>query len=307
MDAKEMRERRQARIKASGAARLAKITGKQVPEQTTEDVVKAEGSTEFPQSTPEPFDNSSTFKMEIAEHMHDDPPIEEIESITNHGINTDPFSFENDPLFQMMKQQNIGGNNSDFNNVSETDGMAGFDDIFSQMLSGAGLPGMGAGFPGMGAGFPGMGAGFPGMGGAGFPGMSAQTGASSDTAIKVKWTKSKLFWSLIHPLLIIISVVYAGSIRSSIQSNGDLLVSSYRASPSFLIMLFVTIQLVLQGGKYIYTGGAAPSTSKLSWIAGFLPSPYNEYLNLGLRYFQMGTRVLNDFCLLVFLVSIWYV
>ncbi|CAN6594903.1 hypothetical protein TRVA0_001S00254 [Trichomonascus vanleenenianus] len=112
MDAQELRERRQARIKAGGASRLAKITKTTNPEAedykppvTMEKQAEAEPTSTG--SQPEPAKEGAANAI-ATHHEHDDPPTSEIPE--DHLPKLDE-EFANDPLFQMLNQMQTGNVN----------------------------------------------------------------------------------------------------------------------------------------------------------------------------------------------------
>uniref|UniRef100_A0A060SZI4 ARAD1C00946p n=1 Tax=Blastobotrys adeninivorans TaxID=409370 RepID=A0A060SZI4_BLAAD len=107
----DRRERRMAKIKAGGASRLEKITGR--PEQSSVKDQPSPEATDRATASPAPSATHSVRSIDSSQELQEkaasedaDPPM----SVPGGSLENSTVDYESDPLFQMLKQ--LQGNNS---------------------------------------------------------------------------------------------------------------------------------------------------------------------------------------------------
>ncbi|KAK9370800.1 hypothetical protein V1509DRAFT_614750 [Lipomyces kononenkoae] len=110
-------------------------------------------------------------------------------------------------------------------------------------------------------------------------------------------------WRSVHAVSIILLALFSvitldlkGSQISRVESLGN--------ENGAVIWYFATIELLLQSTRFLIEKGRSPSKSIFTKVAGYIPPPYSSYLLLAARYTHIVTNIIQDFCLLVFLLGI---
>ncbi|KAM0815252.1 hypothetical protein AB5N19_01046 [Seiridium cardinale] len=328
------KERREAKIKAGGTARLNKITGlgggfqrdpapaPQPPSQT---------STPPPQSTAAPSSQTPN-----NQNSHDDP--EEVD-ISQHYYAPQQrprgpeASMSESQLRQMMRGfegpgSGAGtpppGGNPFLNPSGGADlppGMEGLADdpmmkIMQQMMGGAGFGG------GPGGGNPFAGTGMEGLFGGGGPeGLQAQQAAAVTD-------KSANIWRLLHAvfalglgLYIALTTTFTGaqterelgSLSTSATTGtkpyddfGDVAegAASIEQTRAYFFYLFTSIEAVLLTTRYFLDKHRAPPSGIIWTISGFLPGQLGSGIRHALRYGETFSTVRSDALVCVFVLGV---
>ncbi|KAI9283441.1 hypothetical protein BC943DRAFT_99953 [Umbelopsis sp. AD052] len=120
------------------------------------------------------------------------------------------------------------------------------------------------------------------------------------------------YWTLAHFVTMAMLGIYA--IVAEFKANGrshfaNLILSNepdspFSSSSAFpLFWYFVTLELILQSSRLFYQKGQPPPSSMLGTIAGYLPPPFSTGILLFLRYSLIWKCLVNDCCLLVFIIG----
>ncbi|CZT08390.1 uncharacterized protein RAG0_13476 [Rhynchosporium agropyri] len=294
------KERREAKIRAGGSARLDRITG-------LGGGIKRDAPPQPAASTP-----------------NDDP--EEVD-ISNHYYEPKSRSSRlNNPQQSPFGQPGQQGMNDD----QLRQMMLGFDPSGAPPPGGAANPF--AGFPGMG----GMGAmpGMEGMGGAagedpmmkmlqqmmsgggggaggmptfpGMPPMPGQTAAPSDPYAYL-WRVVHAVFALGLGVYIAFTQPFTGTKIAREKSGlgyagGDELVLS--PSSVHFFWIFATVEVLLQTSHFFFEKGRVQQGGIMGMVMGSLPQPWKGYLELVARYSRIWTTVSGDAMVCVFVLGV---
>ncbi|KAL7275571.1 hypothetical protein RUND412_001497 [Rhizina undulata] len=293
------RERRQAKVKATGTSRLNRITATQGPVSTFRS-----------EESDEPSAAAGTPARKSHESTHEDPP--EIDISEHHyepksrrderkasenifaGLPPPPSSFRNasasaqrNPLStpsdaelrQMMLdyQSFAGGEDVGFEGMQ-------FDPMM-QLFQQMGMGNMGT---------PGM----PGMG----PSVGAAPMQPKNDEVD-SWGK---WWKVAHALCtmflslwVITGWHFTGSALQRAESS-----NLARSEKPQLFWYFTTMELVLQSSRFLLEKGRAPPGSILITIANFLPPPFGTFLSTLARYSVIWTTIMADAGVLIFCLGV---
>ncbi|KAH8687525.1 hypothetical protein BGZ60DRAFT_393805 [Tricladium varicosporioides] len=291
------KERREAKIRAGGSARLNKITGlgggvqRDPPPQPAAAVAHADPD-----------------EIDISQHFYEPKATRR----ANNASPTPGQQMNDDQLRQMMLGFDPTGTPPPGENANPFAGFPGM----------AGMPGMeGMGGPdGPGADDPmmkmlqqmmgGMG-GIPGEGAGGmpsFPGMPGQPTATAPT------DPYAYIWRIIHAvfalglgLYIAFTTTFTGTLLEREKSGlahsagKD---SSLSPGSIHFFYIFATAEILLQTSRFFMEKGAIQPGGFLGTIMGFLPPPYKGYLGLAARYFRIWTTVSGDAMTCVFVLGV---
>ncbi|KAG4443955.1 hypothetical protein IFR05_000595 [Cadophora sp. M221] len=292
------KERREAKIRAGGSARLNKITGlgggiqRDPPPQPT-----ASNPTDDPA------------EVDISNHYY------EPKSRTSRQNNSSPSPFgqqgiNDDQLRQMMLGFDPSGapppgaNANPFAGFPGMGGMGGMPGMegmggeagedpmmkmLQQMMSG--MPGDGAG------GMPS----FPGM-----PPVPGQAAASGDPYAYL-WRIVHAVFALGLGLYIAFTTPFTGTKiareRSGLgYTSGDELVLS--PSSVHFFWIFATVEVLLQTSRFFFEKGRVQQGGIMGMVMGFLPEPWKGYLALIARYSRIWTTVSGDAMVCVFVLGV---
>lgn len=335
ISAEERRRRRQEKIKASAANRLAKITEGnrgRVGEKSVLDAqnqpVSSESSTLKSNQTdsglstlgPTEFDTHTTSKdsslpsseqlSSSAQNISQEKSSASIESPLNNNTNpsnaisnkflnlednASSSGFEDDPLFKLLSQLNSASSN----NEQSTEDINAFASQFASMM---GMPAAGTD-------------------------NNDQASSSSpppNADVASKYRKADVFWRVIHTVIFTFLAISAGlgfSQRNRFGTDETVLVDGIEdkslysddailsgQSQTFILSRFLwyfsTAELILQSSRFFIEKGAPPADSIISTIANYIPHPFNEYFYIGARYLKMAQVILQDFCIVLFVFGI---
>lgn len=331
------REKRQARIKQKAAERMAKITGTVRPDGFPEDdtdkvagkenddgsnasVAAATGPTHSVGVASAPATSASTATKSVVDS--EDPPDVDISVDSHHHL---PMARDREDPFGSLAMQSAGPDSDD-----------PFAAMLQQMLggqAGQGMPGMGQGM-GMGQGTPGTGGegepdlsklmsmmmggeGAPGGAGAGGPegnpfagmgGLASMMGGAQGAqggpgmATPSSSPKKNLFWTVLHALTAVLiglyTVVMFGHKWTRFEPYFE---SLHSVKP---LILFISVQLVLQTARLVQDKGRLPPDSMLLQLASFVPQPYRGYIESGSRLYKTFNLAKSDFFVVLFVYGL---
>ncbi|KAK7417167.1 hypothetical protein QQX98_004770 [Neonectria punicea] len=302
------KERREAKIKAGGSARLSKITGASggIP-RDPEPVSVSSTLDPAPAARPAPTQpHADPDEVDISEHFYE--PRKAAGRSTPGGPN-----MTEDDLRQMMLGFERGG---DPRQPSPSPGPgAGLDEdpmmkMMSQLMSGAGLP-------------PGSASPFPGIPGGANPFQPAPAPAPSSTSTNI--------WRLLHALValglglyIVVLTPFTGSkiererAALPIATNPDDpfstpadaadVESDLEHRKHLFFWTFATAETLLLTTRFFLDKRGPPPTGVVGTVIGFLPQPIKGYIEIGLRYANIFTTVRGDMLVCIFVLGLcsWF-
>jgi hypothetical protein len=288
------KERREAKIKAGGSARLNKITGLgggvQRGDYSSYLILRKHTNLQPPDPPPQPTVSSHADpdEVDISEHYYE-PASNRLPRRTNIPNQ----QMGNDQLRQMM----LGFDPSatpplDTNPFAGLPGMEGAptDDpmmkMLQQMMGGA--PGEGAdGMPS-----------FPGM-----PTMPGQAVAADPYAYL--WRIIHAVFALSLGLYIAFATPFTGSKldREASKVGSFAQGSGLSAGSVHFFWIFATAEVVLQTSRFFMEKGQGRQGGILGTVIGFLPEPYKGYVALISRYAKIWTTISGDAMVLVFVLG----
>lgn len=296
------KERREAKIKAGGAARLNKINGLSgrdpEPTPSASPAPKAASTTEH--ADPE--------EVDISEHFYEPAATRRPNATSATPPMVGPSE---EQLRQMMlgfeapgqqQQQQFTNNPFGAGPGAQEDPMM---QMLSQMMAGGGMPDGAAGaFP---SGFP------------GFPGMGAQQSPA-------KTSSAAYLWRLVHALFALTLGIYIASTTrfsgAKAQRERTAMAFAYPAATSdgidaldevelmeegreVFFWMFATAEALLITTRFIIDGGKPPAGAGIAWtVSGFLPEPWKTRLETVLRYGQVFSSVRRDILVCVFVLGV---
>ncbi|KAF4449908.1 hypothetical protein FALBO_16573 [Fusarium albosuccineum] len=304
------KERREAKIKAGGSARLNRITGLggRIPGEPATATSTATESPSTPTPTPAvtasspsstPADHADPEEVDISEHYYEP---KRTASARNAPPTPEPAISE-DQLRQMM----LGFERGTPGRASPAPGAAGGLDedpimkMMSQFMAGAGIPPGSAPFPGM-------------------PGAAPQPPQPT----VVRNSTSTNLWRLLHALVAIglglYVVVLTPFTGSKIERDRAALAGTTPADPliaaaepeletelehrkRLFFWTFATAETLLLTTRFILDKRGNPPTGVVGTVLGFLPQPYKGYIEIVLRYAQIFTTVRGDILACIFVLG----
>ncbi|CAJ2511021.1 Uu.00g066460.m01.CDS01 [Anthostomella pinea] len=306
------KERREAKIRAGGAARLNKITGlgggiqrDPAPQPPSEPATTQQPIQRDPSDDPE--------EMDISEHFYKP-------QTASRDQPGDPANITEGQLRQMMLGLNrpspagtppgrdpfMGG--SPMPGMEGMAGMEGMDQdpmmqMMSKMMAG-GMPG-GAGGANPFAGTP-LESLFGGGGGGANPMQQAQQAASNKTAN---------LWRILHAIFALGLGLYAAFATTftgtkieretaAIESTGMFGENSIEQTRAYFFYVFTTVEAVLLTSRYFLDKNKSPPSGWLWTISGFLPGAVGGYARHSLRYGQILSTVRNDALVCIFVLGV---
>ncbi|KAI4087658.1 MAG: hypothetical protein LQ344_006627 [Seirophora lacunosa] len=272
------RERRDAKIKAGGSARLDKIT--QLSGRPAEAI-----STPPPAQVPTLSSNADPDEKDISDHQYPtrryDPsgmPTEaQIRQLlrsapptqdSQDGPGQQQAEGQDDPTVRLL-QQMVGGMPD-----AQDGGQA-------RLLSGLGA--------------------LLGGGGANHPGMQGQGqhNESSDT--------SAYKWKIIHTVFASILAIYMMAVTTfngaQFSRTGGAAGSAEAEVGKRLFWTFATLEMVLQGGRFLLEKGEMDHSGWMGMLMQLLPEPWRSHAGLVARYSGIWTTVVEDAMLVVFVLG----
>ncbi|CAO3631651.1 unnamed protein product [Cunninghamella blakesleeana] len=117
------------------------------------------------------------------------------------------------------------------------------------------------------------------------------------------------YWNLLHLISMFLLGFYAvylewstagmDRLASLLQSNSNL----YGGVHIPLFWYFATMELCLQSARLFYQNGGIATNSTLGAIATQLPPPFNNIVTVFLRYRLIWSCLVQDCCVLVFIIG----
>ncbi|KXJ96905.1 hypothetical protein Micbo1qcDRAFT_229697 [Microdochium bolleyi] len=308
------KERREAKIKAGGSARLNKITGlgggipRDAPVQPAPSAPLAT-QTAAPQATPASNAHADPDEVDISQHFY--------KPETTARIPSDPTNLSENQLRQMMlgMDPSMGANTPPRNPFgpggAQVPGMEGMQEdpimkMMSQMMSG-GMPGADGQNPFAGTSLDGL---FGAAAGAG--GMPANPFAQAQQAVVQKTAN---LWRILHAvfaiglgLYVAMSTTFTGTREErdngTIESTGAFGARSVDETKAYFFYLFTSIEAVLLTSRFFLEKDRAPPTGWVWTVSGFLPSHIQGYLKQGLSYGRILSTIRSDALVCVFVMGV---
>ncbi|KAI9734707.1 MAG: hypothetical protein M1818_006694 [Claussenomyces sp. TS43310] len=288
------KERREAKIRAGGSARLNKITGlgggiqRDAPTQPS----VPQPASVNPAEDPEEVDISQHFYQPASTPRDRIPPFapsRAADQITDDQLRAMMLG----NALPAQGQQQAGPN--PFAGFPGLDGMGpggppGADDPMMKMLQQlmGGVPGEGAdGMPS-----------FPGMPPMGMPGQEA---APADPYAYL-WRIVHAVFALALGCYMAVSTTFTGTKLErdlSSLSSATLTGGSIR-----FFYIFATFEALLQTSRFFLEKGRVQQVGILGIALGFLPEPWKGYLELVLRYARIWTTISADAMVCIFVLGI---
>ncbi|MCJ1476568.1 hypothetical protein MMC13_005234 [Lambiella insularis] len=280
------RERREAKIKAGGSARLDKIT--QLSGRPPPDLSRLS----IPPPYQSPAASNDPDEVDITNHPY----------TSSRGSPSPRFGQNNGPteadLRQLLRSgappPNMGQNPFMMpGQQGQGDGGAGGGNedpmmrILQQMMGGISGGEGGAG----GGGLP--------------PELAAMLGGGGAGGQPQQEDKHGYLWSIIHGLFALSLGIYT---LGTYQFDGSRIsrtpLDSSQSSPAGIFWIFTTVELILQSSRFFLEKGAMGQRGMLAMVANFLPMPWKGYVALISRYGSIYTRVVEDAMVIVFVLGL---
>ncbi|POR34124.1 Uncharacterized protein TPAR_05662 [Tolypocladium paradoxum] len=291
------KERREAKIKAGGSARLNKITGigGRIVGETEQASPIVSGEAFAPDAAP--AHSADPDEVDISQHFYAPNTTARAHVVAPEGAISEA------QLRQMMLGLDRPGQSNSPSPAPGLNGAPGMEDdplmkMMTQMMGGGS-----AGFPPGASPFPGM----PGM-----PPQQPQPAARPD-----RYTP---FFRLLHALLALGLGLYVTLLtpfsgtrmereRAALahaQLSADDAANEHRKRVFFWI--FATGEAVLLTTRFFLDKGRQPPPGILWTVVGFIPEPFKGYVTVALRYGQIFTTVRADIlaCMFVLGICSWW-
>ncbi|KAH7040459.1 uncharacterized protein B0I36DRAFT_10674 [Microdochium trichocladiopsis] len=329
------KERREAKIKAGGSARLNKITGlgggipRDAPVQSAPSPAPSTATTtqtSTPQATPAAASSHDADPAEVDISQHFYKPE------TTARIPSDPSNLSENQLRQLMlgmDPSSAAGPQpqnpfSPAGGASMPPGMEGLQDdpimkLMSQMMSG-GMPGAEGGQnPFAGTPLDGLFGSLGGLdGGAAAGGAGPAANSPFAQAQQAVAQKTTNLWRILHAvfaiglgLYVALSTTFTGTHAEredgTIESTGFFGARSVDETKAYFFYLFTSIEAVLLTSRFFLDKDRAPPTGWAWTISGFLPGQVQSYLRQALQYGRILSTIRSDalVCVFVLGVCVW--
>ncbi|KAG0304326.1 hypothetical protein BGZ98_005656 [Dissophora globulifera] len=122
------------------------------------------------------------------------------------------------------------------------------------------------------------------------------------------------WWKLLHLVLSVLfgfGVVYTEYKRQGDLDRFDALATEkplpygvYQVARIPVFWYFITMELILQSTRMFLHGVTATPSSTLGTIAGFLPSPFSDAIQIFMRYRLIWSSLVSDLSVVVFIVGL---
>ncbi|KAK8107656.1 uncharacterized protein PG998_009669 [Apiospora kogelbergensis] len=301
------KERREAKIRAGGTARLNKITG-------------LGGGL---QRDPEPQAAPSTTPAPLPAGLADTPAAPRATSAPNHD---DPEEVDISQHYYAPRTSGRvppPGNEPSMSEAQLRQMMLGFDrpapqgmendpmmQMLQKMMAGGGAPGgAGGANPFAGTGMESLLGSLGGLGGAGAGDPSMQQAAQTVA------DKTANIWRIIHAVFalglgfyVALSTTFTGSkserdmLALSIDDDGES--ADLRKSISTFFYIFSSVEAILLTSRYFLDKHRSPPSGIMWTLVGFLPPALSGTIRHALRYSQMFSTVRNDALVCVFVLGV---
>ncbi|KAI1411700.1 hypothetical protein F5Y13DRAFT_164860 [Hypoxylon sp. FL1857] len=324
------KERREAKIKAGGAARLNKITGlgggiqrDPVPQPAPETSAPQETTTtSAPKTTatPAPDQHGDPEEVDISQHYYE--PRTTARQQPSNDTSDELSEAQQAQLRQLLLGGGGGpgpGQNPFLDGPGSTPpmpGMEGMEEdpmmkVLSQMMSGGGMPG-GPGGPNPFAGTPMEGL-FGGLGNLGGAGPNAPN--PMQQAQQLAANKSANLWRILHAvfalglgLYVALSTTFTGTLtereHSSIASKTGEGEDSIERTRAYFFYVFTSVEAILLTTRYFLDKGREPPKGWMWTVSGFLPGSVKGYVQHALRYGQILSTVRSDALVCIFVLGV---
>ncbi|KAM0427316.1 hypothetical protein ACHAPT_007751 [Fusarium lateritium] len=307
------KERREAKIKAGGSARLNRITG--LGGRTPGEPEPATATTTATDSPPAPTPAAATTTTTTTSPSSDHADPEEVD-ISEHyyepkrtaSVRDAPPTPEPTITEDQLRQMMLGFDRGNGTPAPGTPGVGGGLDedpmmkMMSQLMAGAGFP-------------PGSAPPFPGM-----PGAVPQP---SQPATPSRSTSTNL-WRLLHALValglglyIVILTPFTGT---KVERDRAALAGTTPADPltaaaepeleteldhrkQLFFWTFATAETVLLTTRFFLDKRGTPPAGIVGTVVGFLPQPAKGYVEIALRYAQIFSTVRGDILACIFVLG----
>ncbi|KAI1003248.1 hypothetical protein K3495_g4955 [Podosphaera aphanis] len=284
------KERREAKIRSGGSARLSKITGLGGVRRDFTSPASPSPTQVYPD--PDEVDISSTRGAAATAQRHGSTPPP-----TSSGAA--PTRLNEAALHQMMRglqssaaAPDLTGSGLGATGTVPSSPPPGLDDpmmkMFQQMISGNAGDGIG-GLPS-------------------FPGMDAPAPATTTSPHAYLWRVIHALFALSLGLFVALTTQITGTQlereRSSLgyaSFDSELLTS--RSQPFFYI--FLVVEMLLLSSRFLLDKEDVRPDGIIGIVMGFLSEPLKRYVLLALRYFSIWTTVSRDAMVCIFVVGVY--
>ncbi|KAI9903307.1 hypothetical protein N3K66_002659 [Trichothecium roseum] len=313
------KERREAKIKAGGSARLNKIMGNggrppvpefeaSAPAAATAAAATAAEPTPVASVTPDVPDPGD---IDISEHHYTPKSTPRRGNGAGGGREPPlaaPMTGDSGLSEAALRQMMLGfdpasaNSNSGFPGQNPAGGAGGGDaedpimKMMSQMLSGAG--GAGNGAPGTSP--------FPG-----FPNIPSIPSTQAATTAATGPDPYTSLWRLLHALVALGLGLYVAFLtpftgtraerERSALSSADL--AEFEREKDLFFWVFATAETALLTTRFFLDKGRAPAPGIVSTVVGLVPEPYGGYVRVIMRYGQILTTVRSDILACMFVLG----
>ncbi|RYP84524.1 hypothetical protein DL769_001183 [Monosporascus sp. CRB-8-3] len=294
------KERREAKIRAGGAARLNKITGlgggiqRDPPPPQPPSPCSTPPSSQ-PTATPAAQSHGDPAEVDISKHYY--------EQRTTPRQPADPSNISEDQLRQIMLGLDQPSQNPLAGAQPPAPGMGGMEEdpmmkMLSQMMSGGGMPGSGAN--------PFAGTRMESLLAGSNPMQQAQQQATPPNKTADLWRILHAIFALGLGLYVALSTTFTGTKTerddSTIASSGE--ANDIERTRASFFYIFTSVEAVLLTTQYFLDRNRSPPSGMLWSLSGFLPEPFGGYLKHALRYGQIFTTVRGDALVCVFVLGV---
>ncbi|KAL8839777.1 MAG: hypothetical protein Q9170_001588 [Blastenia crenularia] len=268
------RERREAKIKAGGSARLDKIT--QVSGRPAEPAPLPPANNPPNPSIADPDEgdishhqypartnarNGTSTEVNMRQLLRGAPPSQG----APHGLGEQQAEGQDDPMVHML-QQMMGG-------------IPG-----AQRSDQTGLP------PGLGA--------LLGGGGPSFAGLPAQEQRANTGGYL--WKITHAMFAFLLGIYMTAVTTFSGAKFSRVQTSSD---GVEEEVGKRLFWIFATAEVMLQGSRYLLENGKTTQSGWMGMLIQVLPEPWKNYVGLMARYSGIWTTIVEDAMAVVFVLG----
>ncbi|KAL7624370.1 hypothetical protein AAE478_005934 [Parahypoxylon ruwenzoriense] len=308
------KERREAKIKAGGAARLNKITGlgggvqrdplPQPPSETSTQATNISSPATSATPAPAADQHADPEEVDISEHYY----------APQTTARAPPSDARSDVSEARLRQVMLGLDRTSAAGPAPPPmpGMEGMEEdpmmkMLSQLMSGAGGGIPGAGGPG--AGNPFAGTGMESLFG-GLSGLGGNNGDPMQQAQQVAADKTANLWRILHAvfalglgLYVALSTTFTGTLtereHSTLTTPGErdgAEVDSVERARAYFFYVFTSVEALLLTARY-FLEDRGHNVQPKGWmwtVSGFLPQPARGYAQHALRYGRILSTVRSD-------------
>ncbi|MCJ1352216.1 MAG: hypothetical protein MMC33_002200 [Icmadophila ericetorum] len=305
------RERREAKIKAGGSARLEKIAGlaggrpaesappPRAPLPSFSPPSTSASTSNDPEEvdiTNHPFTSRRPVDANNPQNPFQNAAPADMRQIFGPMGDTNPFAIPGGPSLQQQQQQGGSGGGMGGPEGEDDPMMRVIQQMMSGMPGGPGQGGIGGG-PGGGEGLP---PGLAAMFGGGAGGPDGQGEVQQEDTYGYIWKILHAVFALALGLYIVFTTPFSGS---HLLRTESLLPTSTVPDVRFF-WVFATAELVLQSARYFLERGKVGGGGMMAMISGFLPEPWKGYLLLVARYSGIYNTVVEDAMVVIFVLGV---